>query len=269
MASHNREKHRDIAADRPYLYALGITNKEGIVLPAGKRKFKQINKFVEIIDGLVKEHPLRSGAHIVDMGSGSGYLTFALYDHLVNTLGLSLRVTGVELRPNLVEKCRQIATDNKFTNLRFEEGYIDTYRPATIEMLIALHACDTATDDALFQGLQKQAEIMVVAPCCQKQVRRDMQIPSDLKPLLGNGILLERQAAMLTDGIRALILEEQGYRTKLFEFIPLEHTAKNVMITAIRARPRVQAKGEVAKLKQTFGVTRHYLEELVAKLPPQ
>ncbi|OAV45789.1 hypothetical protein A3850_004295 [Lewinella sp. 4G2] len=264
IQAHNRTKHRDIGADRPYLVSLGVTNKDGIVLPAGKRKFKQINKFVEIIDGLVKEHPLKAGAHIVDMGSGSGYLTFALYDHLVNTLGLNVRVTGVELRPKLVEKCTEIAKENGFTDLRFVEGYIDTYRPASIEMLIALHACDTATDDALYQGLLKKAEIMVVAPCCQKQVRKDMAVPADLKPLLNNGILLERQAAMLTDGLRALLLQAQGYKTKVFEFIPLEHTAKNVMITAIRGKEREAALEEVATLKQTFGVTRHRLEELVA-----
>ena len=265
LGEHNRTKHRDIVADRPYLIDLGITNKEGIVLPAGKRKYKQINKFVEIIDGLVKNHPLPEGARIVDMGSGYGYLTFALYDHLVNNLGLKLSITGVEMRPNLVEKCNAITRKVGFDGLHFVEGTIDNYRAAKIDMLIALHACDTATDDALFQGLQHTAEIMVVAPCCQKQVRRDMEVPTDLKPLLNNGILLERQAAMLTDGLRALLLEREGYKTKLFEFIPLEHTAKNVMITATKARPRVQAKEEIAKLKATFGVRRHRLEELLVQ----
>ncbi|MEO0733575.1 MAG: SAM-dependent methyltransferase [Bacteroidota bacterium] len=262
--AHNRTKHRDIPADRPYLHALGITNARGEVLRDGKRKFKQINKFVEIIDGLVKETPLRPGAQIVDMGSGSGYLTFALYDHLTNTRGLDVTVTGVELRPKLIKKCRQIAADNGFEKLHFVEGYIDDFQPPAIDLLIALHACDTATDDALYKGLQAAAEIMVVAPCCQKQVRRDMTIPADLKPLLGNGILLERQAAMLTDGLRALYLEQEGYKTKLFEFIPLEHTAKNVMITAVKGRARPEATTEIAALKERFGVTRHRLEDLIA-----
>ncbi|MEL7159871.1 MAG: SAM-dependent methyltransferase [Bacteroidota bacterium] len=262
---HNREKQRDISTDRPYLHALGVTTAEGKIRQDGKRKFKQINKFVEIIDGLVKEHPLRPGAQIVDMGSGSGYLTFALYDHLTNTLGLDVTVTGVELRPKLVEKCRTIAAENGFKNLHFVEGYIDDFQPPALDLLIALHACDTATDDALYQGLQAQAEIMVVAPCCQKQVRRDLEIPADLKPLLGNGILLERQAAMLTDGLRALYLEAEGYQTKLFEFIPLEHTAKNVMITAVKGRKRLEASAEIAALKQRFGVTRHRLEELITR----
>ena len=260
---HNREKHRDIPADRPYLRDLGITNATAQVTGTGKRKFKQINKFVEIIAALLREHPLPPGAHLVDMGSGSGYLTFALYDHLVNTLELDVRVTGVELRPKLVEKCRAIAVKNGFKDLTFVEGYIDTYQPERLDMLIALHACDTATDDALFKGLLAEADIMVVAPCCQKQVRRDMVVTPELKPLLGHGILLERQAAMLTDAMRALLLEAEGYKTKLFEFIPLEHTAKNVMITAVRGRKRPKALEEFRSLRKRFGVKKHYLRKLI------
>ncbi len=263
--AHNREKYRDIPTDRPYLHALGITTPAGKVTANGRRKYKQINKFVEIVDGLVRQHPLSAGAHIVDMGSGSGYLTFALYDHLRHTLELDIRVTGVELRPQLVEKCRAIASQNHFDRLHFEEGYIDSYHPDRLDMLIALHACDTATDDALYQGILAGAEIMIAAPCCQKQVRRDMVVPDDLRPLLDSGILLERQAAMLTDGLRALYLQEQGYATTIFEFIPLEHTAKNVMITAIK-QPKgygAGAREEARAVKERFGVSRHRLEELI------
>ena len=264
--AHNREKHRDIPADRPYLHMLGITTADGRVTGAGRRKYKQINKFVEIVDGLLRQHPLPAGAHVVDMGSGSGYLTFALYDHLANASGMDVRVTGVELRPQLVEKCREIAAASQFTGLHFVEGYIDSYHPERLDLLIALHACDTATDDALYQGIAAGAEIMIVAPCCQKQLRRDMEVPEDLKPLLDNGILLERQAAMLTDGLRALYLQERGYSTKLFEFIPLEHTAKNVMITAVRQEGKgggARVRGQLEMLKERFGVRRHYLEELL------
>ena len=263
-ANHDREKQRAVHADRPYLRDLGITNAEGVVLPAGKRKFKQINKFVEIIGGLLVDNPLAPGAHLVDMGAGSGYLTFALYDHLSHTLGLDVRVTGVELRPELVRKGNAIAKAHGMAGLRFVEGYIGNYAAERIDVLIALHACDTATDDALKTGVDAGAEIMVVAPCCQKQVRRDTVVPPDLRPLLGHGILLERQSAMLTDAIRALLLEAAGYRTKLFEFIPLEHTAKNVMITAVRSgHPRPEAVAEAAQLRHQFGIRRHYLEELL------
>ncbi|WP_116107186.1 class I SAM-dependent methyltransferase [Lewinella sp. IMCC34191] len=267
ITEHNREKYRDIPADRPYLHALGIATVTGEITAGGRRKYKQINKFVEIVDGLVRQQPLPEGAHIVDMGSGSGYLTFALYDHLRHTLGLDVRVTGVELRPQLVEKCRAIAADNGFDQLHFVEGYIDSYHPDRLDMLIALHACDTATDDALYKGLQANADILIVAPCCQKQVRRDMEVPADLKPLLDSGILLERQAAMVTDGLRALYLQGQGYATRIFEFIPLEHTAKNVMITALK-QDKGYGDGAQEKwesVKERFGVRRHRLEELLEK----
>lgn len=263
VTQHNRKKHRDIPADRPYLHALGVTTADGKIRQDGKRKFKQINKFVEIIDNLVHEQELPNGAQIIDMGSGSGYLTFALYDHLTNQLGLNVTVTGVELRPKLVEKCRAIASDNGFRDLHFVEGYIDDFNPKRIDLLIALHACDTATDDALFKGLKAKAKMMVVAPCCQKQVRKDMDVPAELKPMLGNGILLERQAAMLTDAMRALLLEAEGYKTKLFEFIPLEHTAKNVMITAVKGRKRTEALEEFRTLRKRFGVKKHYLRKLI------
>lgn len=263
IKEHNRKKNRYIPADRPYLYALGITTADGKVRQDSKRKYKQINKFVEIIDNLIHEQELPSGAQIIDMGSGSGYLTFALYDHLSNRLGLNVTVTGVELRAKLVEKCRSIASDNGFRDLHFVEGYIDNFNPERIDLMIALHACDTATDDALFKGLQAKAQMMVVAPCCQKQVRKDMEVPSDLKPMLGNGILLERQAAMLTDAMRALLLEAEGYKTKLFEFIPLEHTAKNVMITAVKGRKRTEALDEFRTLRKKFGVKKHYLRKLI------
>ena len=256
---HNRSKRRDIPADRPYLHALGITTAEGKVTADGRRKFKQINKFIEIVDDLLGRHPLPPRPRIVDMGSGSGYLTFAVYDHLRHTLGVEAEVIGVELRAKLVDRGNEIASASGFDGLRFEEGYIDDFRADRIDMLIALHACDTATDDALFLGGAAGAEVMIVAPCCQKQVRRAMTVPDALKPFLGNGIHLERQAAMLTDSLRALILQQRGYQTKLFEFIPLEHTAKNVMITAVRAKPRLQAEAEIASLMQQFGIERHHL----------
>ena len=165
VVTHDRQKYRDIPPSRPYLHALGITTADGRVTTGGRRKYKQINKFVEIVDGLLRDHPLEPGAHIVDMGSGSGYLTFALYDHLANTLGLGVSMTGVELRSQLVAKCREIAAGNHFEHLHFAEGYIDTYHPPErLDMLIALHACDTATDDALYRGIRAGAEIMIVAP---------------------------------------------------------------------------------------------------------
>lgn len=266
MAAHNRIKLRSITADRPYLEDLGIASKEGKILAAGQNKFRQINKFIEIIDGLVNKNALPTGAEIVDMGSGKGYLTFALYDHLTHNLGLDVKVTGVELRPDLVEKCNGIARKHQLSGLHFVQGYIDSFRPERLDMLIALHACDTATDDALLHGIRANAGIMVVAPCCQKQIRKDMQPNAQLRPFLKHGILMERQAAMLTDALRALYLEREGYQTKVFEFISLEHTAKNVMITAIKGRKRSAAATEIEQLMATFGIERHYLGEKLSEV---
>lgn len=262
---HNRPKDRLIAEDRPYLIALGISDANGKVTPNGQKKYKQINKFVEIVDSLLLSSPLDDGAHIVDMGSGKGYLTFALHDHLLNNLGLKIQTTGVELRPALVQQCQQIAADSQLPCLEFVEGYINSYQKQNIDLLIALHACDTATDDALIQGIRAEAQMIIVAPCCQKQVRQAMRPPEALQALLRHGILLERQAAMLTDALRALYLESAGYQTKVFEFISLEHTAKNVMITATKASPRAEAIQEAQALKQQFGILRHRLEELLAE----
>ena len=264
---HDQQKQRPLAdnAKRAYLTSLGIAGANGQILKKGQRKFRQINKYLEVIGHLLAEHPLPEGARIVDMGSGKGYLTFALYDYLVNEKGLPVQLTGVELRPALVDLCNEIARNNEFEQLEFVTGDIHQYEPpGGIDMLIALHACDTATDEALAKGIQAEADILVVAPCCQKQVRRDMELSDELRPVLQYGILLERQAELLTDGLRALYLEEVGYRTKVFEFISTEHTPKNVMITATRGRPRPQAREQIKALKSRFGLKRHHLEDLLS-----
>ena len=264
--THDHQKNRPIknAKARPYLTALGIANKDGEILKSGQKKFKQINKYIELISHLLKEKPLQKGARIVDMGAGKGYLTFALYDYLVNEQGLDIKMTGIELRPKLVEQCNLIAIVNDFDKLEFIAQDIHEYQPdGGIDMLIALHACDTATDEALVKGINADASIIVVAPCCQKQVRRDMVVPEPLKPILQHGILLERQAELLTDSIRSLVLEAKGYRTKVFEFISTEHTPKNVMITATKHKPRPRAFEEIETIRAVFGVKKHFLLDLL------
>ncbi|MBK9337914.1 MAG: SAM-dependent methyltransferase [Lewinellaceae bacterium] len=253
----------------PWLHALGITSKQGQVLPTAQDKWKQINKYLEIIESLLRTHPLPPDAHIADMGSGKGYLTFALYDFLTNHLGLRPQVTGIELRQNLVDFCNQTARAADFAGLHFVAQDIAEYQPKRLDMLIALHACDTATDLALATGIHAQAGIVVAAPCCHKQIRRDMDTHNELAPILRHGILEERQAEIVTDGIRALLLEANGYKTNVFEFVSTEHTAKNVMITAIGdtrsdARKKAAALEKVAALKTGFGIGEHYLERLLA-----
>jgi hypothetical protein len=262
---HNRIKKRRLNPSSPWLHALGITNAKGEVLAQSQDKWRQIDKYLEIIESLLKEQPLPNDARIADMGSGKGYLSFALYDFLRNSMNMQPQITGIELRPQLVELCNRVARDNAFTGLQFIAQDIKDYRPERLDMLIALHACDTATDLALATGIHQHAAIIIAAPCCHKQIRRDMETHNELAPILRYGILEERQAEIVTDGIRALLLESEGYETKVFEFISTEHTAKNVMITALNKhhRNRDDALAKVTALKTGFGIKEHFLETLL------
>lgn len=262
---HNRQKTTSITTtDNVYLQELGIVSQQGNVIKSGQRKFRQINKYIEIIDSLVKNQPFAEGAHVVDMGAGKGYLTFALYDYLQKNYASKTSVTGIELRRNLVELTNKIAKKANFDRLQFIAQDIFEYQPARIDMLIALHACDIATDIAIAKGIRAEAQIIVVAPCCHKQIRKDMQGSNLFQPILKHGILKERQAEIVTDTIRALLLEANGYKTKVFEFISTEHTAKNVMIVGERDGViRTNRYAEIDALKQTFGIKTHYLEKLL------
>ncbi len=252
-----------------YLQALGILNANGNVQKDKGDKYKQIKKFVEIIDGLIKKNPQvlnQKPLRVVDMGSGKGYLTFALYDYLVNTSKLDAQVIGVEIRENLIELCNNIATNSDFNNLSFEKGFINNYDLPETDVLIALHACDTATDDAIAKGIQANAELIICAPCCHKQIRKQIKNESSLSSILNYGILKERQAEIVTDTIRALILEAHGYKTKVFEFISTEHTGKNVMIVGQKSNhdfDKTMYLQKVEDLKKQFGIQEHYLEGLM------
>lgn len=265
--THNREKHRLLDPTAAWLHALGITSVRGEVLAQAQDKWRQINKYLETIQVLLQETPLPPDARIADMGSGKGYLTFALYDFLKNHAGMNPQITGIELRQNLVDFCNQTARESGFEGLQFIAQNISEYQPGRLDMLIALHACDTATDLALASGITRKAKIIVAAPCCHKQIRKEMAAGNELAPVLRHGILEERQAEIVTDGIRALLLESEGYHTKVFEFISTEHTAKNVMITAVKGKSggpkRDKALAQVAALKTGFGIKTHYLEQLL------
>ncbi|MBS1512952.1 MAG: SAM-dependent methyltransferase [Bacteroidetes bacterium] len=265
---HDKVKNRIVnSTTAVYLKELGITTAEGIVKKDMQDKFKQINRYVEIIEGIIKEVDFGNELTVADMGSGKGYLTFALYDYLTNTLHKQAAVTGIEMRPGLVNKCNAIATAAQYDHLVFKEGTIADASIENIDMLIALHACDTATDDAIFKGITANAKVIVCAPCCHKQIRKQTAPANALKAITRHGILLERQAETLTDAIRALLLESQGYKTKVFEFISTEHTPKNVLIVGTKANKSDTAKKEsldaVKELKQLFGIQFHYLERLL------
>lgn len=265
--THDHQKSRLIKAQgNLYLQQLGITNDNFSVSPKMNDKFRQINKFVELIDSMLDYRKLPSKIRVTDMGSGKGYLTFSLYDHLVNNLKLEAEVVGVEMRGDLVSQCNEIARNIGFTNLNFRKSNIQEYDATGTDMLIALHACDTATDDAIAKGIITGSEFIIVAPCCHKQVRNAMNPEGTLKSLLKHGIFLERQAEMLTDALRSLILEKHGYKTRVFEFISTEHTPKNVMIVGVKKKQIVnnsEILQQIQQLKEMYGIEYHYLEGLL------
>lgn len=277
--NHNKEKKRLILAkDNIYLQELGLTDAEGRVFKNAQDKYKQINQYIEILNSLIKEFPTGAIQNVVDMGSGKGYLTFALYDYLQNHQQ-NVNVVGVEFRKDMIDLCNAIAAKANFDQLSFVEGTIESYDSQNINLLIALHACDTATDDAIYKGIKANAELIVVAPCCHKQIRREIEknkVQNDLNFLTKHGIFLERQAEMVTDGLRALILEYFGYKTKVFEFVSDVHTPKNVLVVGIKSK-KLKVKSEkldvvseeqkiiLQKIKDTkayFGIGYHHLERL-------
>jgi len=268
---HNNQKNRLIASNgKSYLHLLKITDEKGNVIPNAQDKYKQINHYIELLSPLIKNLPQQKNINVIDMGAGKGYLTFALYDYLCNVLNINATVVGVEFRKDLVDLCNQIADKSNFKGLHFAEGTIMDYAVNNINVLIALHACDTATDDAIYKGIKANADLIVVAPCCHKQIRREIEkhkTKNELDFLLKHGIFLERQAEMVTDGIRALILEYCGYSTKVFQFISEAHTPKNVMIVAEKKSKTDSQKQEIIqKIKQSkafFGIDYHHLEKLL------
>jgi hypothetical protein len=266
---HDKQKTRLIAPNAPYLYPLGISTADGQVKKDGQDKYKQINHFTEVVAGVLKNIHLPESLTVTDMCSGKGYLTFALYDYLKNTLKLSPWVTGIELREQLVQKCNEMATTCNFETLHFKTGSIAATALTHTDILIALHACDTATDEAIYKGISAGASVILCAPCCHKQIRKQMEPGDILKLITRHGILMERQAEMVTDSIRALILEAYGYKTSVFDFIATEHTPKNVMIAAVKRDAISQQKQQeklqqVTDLKKLFGIKEHYLEKLMS-----
>ena len=269
---HNRAKNRPLSeTNKPYLQALGITGKDGVVRNDAQDKFRQINKMVEIFAPLIQAIP-GDDLRILDMGAGKGYLDFALYDYLAQTAERPVEIVGVELRPALVTDGNATAAQSGFTGLRFEAGSIMDYDANGADAVIALHACDTATDDAIYKGISAGAALIAVAPCCHKQVRRQMEAGAPapvLEGMLRHGIFLERQAEMVTDTLRALLLELNGYRTKVFEFVSDAHTPKNNLIVAEKdgraGRDQAAILAQIAEIKAMFGVGQHYLEGLLQR----
>ncbi len=273
--THNRQKKTLIDPNAFYLKALGIATDDGKIRADARDKWKQINKFVEVLANLIENSSLKDkqDIRIVDMGSGKGYLTFALYDFLMQKPARSkgemkLTVTGVELRPELVTLCNDIAKAGGFDGLNFVEGSITDIDLDNVDILIALHACDTATDDALYKGIMTNAAIIVAAPCCHKEVKKQMKPPELLAGILKHPVMLERTAETITDGIRSMLLESEGYKTKMFEFVATEHTPKNNLLVATKqdhAKDVGTINKQIDDIRNAFGIDSQRLLSLIGQ----
>lgn len=266
IKSHDREKKRLIDVSAGYLQSLGITSERAKVYADKEDKWRQINKFVEIIDAVIRKkyRKLPKQISVIDMGSGKGYLTFALYDHIVNNLRIDASIVGVESRPHLVDLCNEIAVTNSLSKLKFKNGNILDTSVEDFNIVIALHACDTATDEAIFKGMRCNADIIIAAPCCHKELRSQITPPPMLADILKHGTMLERTAETLTDGIRAMILEREGYSTRIFEFISPNHTPKNNMVVGLKGEGQKNPNSDVLdELFDRFGIREQRLRTLI------
>lgn len=266
---HDRDKDRLLDSGKPFLTALGITNAKHCVVPSMSRKWKQINKFLEIFRHAFVSSGISNAkdVYVVDFGAGKGYLTFAIHDFLRNSLDVRAYVTGIELREDLVSFCNGVVRTLAIDGLCFHQGDVSSYVPETIQIMIALHACDTATDQAIHMGIRSGAEIIMCAPCCHKQIRQQICSPEIIEPMLQYGVHLGQEAEMVTDSIRALLLEVHGYTTQIIEFVSLEHTSKNKMLLAVKHATNVDREGLLAKIdkiKDFYSIKEHCLETLLS-----
>ena len=260
--SHDHEKQRLIDPSNPWWHLLGLTTRDGKVTADMQHKFKQICKYVEIVDGVMRQTKFDNEIHIADMGAGKGYLTFALYEYLTQNYDKKIVMEGVEIRKDLVLKINDIIEKCKLLNFEFIENSIEDYKPSNLDVLIALHACDTATDDAILKGIRNNAKLIICAPCCHKQVRREMEKSGKFDSITKYGIFLERQAVMITDAIRALVLEYCGYKTQVMEFIEIDNTPKNVLLVGRKSDKPVDKEAVAKQIKDLlsqYGVGEHYL----------
>ncbi len=264
---HDRRKRRLLEEGKPvpFLVELGVMTPDGKVRAQQFGKFRQVNRFLELVDDVLPRRPLR----IVDFGSGKSYLTFALYHLLAIERGLDVEVVGLDLKEDVIERCRALAQRLDYTRLRFEVGDIALFDGEPADVVVSLHACDTATDDALARAVAWEAEVILAVPCCQHELNGQLQIDG-LAPLLGHGILRERFAALATDAARAQLLEAVGYRTQVVEFVDLEHTAKNVLIRAVRkGGADVEALRRYRAFKEQLGIDPALERALHDRLPAE
>lgn len=251
--SHNRSKQYILPEGQPvdFLIYLGVQTPEGRVVKARYDKFRQINRYLEFIEDVLNKLPTDRTVRIVDFGCGKSYLTFAMYYYLYRVRQRDIRLTGLDLKSDVIEHCNEVARKLHYDKLDFQVGDISTFQgDGSVDMVVSLHACDKATDYALEKAVKWGARVILAVPCCQHELNR--QIKCDvLQPVLKYGLIRERMAALITDALRAEMLEENGYETQILEFIDMEHTPKNLMIRAVKRsgmRPKSGAGTEAARL---------------------
>ncbi|OAB30973.1 SAM-dependent methyltransferase [Paenibacillus macquariensis subsp. defensor] len=270
--SHNRKKQYVLEEGQPipFLVELGIMNEDGKVLARKYDKFKQINRFLEMVEDVLPSLPEDRPLTIVDFGCGKSYLTFALYHYLSIQERRTLNVVGLDLKADVIEHCNLLASKLAYNNLNFLVGDIADYNELEkVDMVVTLHACDTATDAALEKAVRWDASVILSVPCCQHEVFTQVKNPL-LDPLLSHGILKERFSALATDGVRAKLLDLMGYRTQLLEFIDMEHTPKNILIRAVKgdSGDRAQLWKEYTDFRDFLHISP-YLEKVCADLLPK
>ena len=246
MLSHNRKKKYLLqeGIPVPWLVDLGVMTPEGKVRNSRYDKFKQLNRYLEFIQDILPKLPKDREIRIIDFGCGKSYLTFAMYYYLKELNHYDIQVTGLDLKADVIEKCQSLADKYGYDRLDFQQGDIASYEGADqVDMVVTLHACDTATDFALAKAVKWGARVILSVPCCQHELNRQVQ-NQDLAPVLEYGILKERFAALLTDGLRAQMLKSAGYDTQILEFISMEHTPKNLLIRAVKNENKKDDPGQ-------------------------
>lgn len=254
--SHNRRKRYILEEGKPvgFLLDLGVMTKEGKIVHARYDKFRQINRFLEFIEDILPQLSRDREVTIVDFGCGKSYLTFAMYYYLHELKEYDVRIIGLDLKEDVIAHCQGLARKYHYEKLHFVKGDIASYEGVSqVDMVVTLHACDTATDFALEKAVQWGAAVILSVPCCQHEINRQIKNET-MAPVLEYGVIKERMAALMTDGLRAQVLEYCGYRTQILEFIDMEHTPKNLLIRAVYTGKRKENDQKLRECLEAFSL---------------